>query len=704
MSTNLNMPISKILPRHLERWALVYLRQSTAQQLVRNQESTRLQYALRDRALALGWEANRIEVIDDDLGRSGISAEGRPGFQRLVAEVGLDHVGIIVGLEMSRFARSCRDWHQLLEICALFGTLIADLDGVYDPADHNDRLLLGLKGTISEAELYLVKRRLLDGRLAKAQRGELGKSIPIGYHRRPSGEVIKDPDEQARAIVETIFEQFEQLGTTTGVMRYLKEHGLRMPVRERSGPQMGELAWQRPVRMTLTAMLKNPMYSGAYVYGRRAVDPRLKTPGRPGTGIRLVPQEKWKVLLPGRFPAYITWEQYQRNQELMFANRPQHTGTARQGEAMLVGLIYCGRCGRRMRPAYGERRFQYLCVQAKSVWLDPLCQSLTGAVLDAEIERQVLEALKPAALEVSLAVAADLEAKRAKEERLWGQKLERAKYESERAQRHYYAVEPENRLVARTLEGNWEEKLQALRQMEEEYHRHRAQAPVGLTPGERERIQTLAEDIPGLWHAPQTTWAHRKEIVRQLIDRVTVAVVGESERVQVVTSWAGGHETRTEIVRPVRNLNQLSYLNAMLDRVQALREAGESSRTIAQKLNEEHWRPAKRRCTFTPEMVRQMLCRRGLTRKGKKRKPVLPDLGPDDWTLEALASELALPLSTIYTWVHRGWVQARKDSKRPSRWIIHAEASDLEQLRILRVTRPQQRNAIRQASGKTGGA
>ena len=344
------MPSSKVLGRHLERWALVYVRQSTVQQVNRNQESTRLQYALQDRALALGWETSRVVVIDDDLGRSACSAEGRPGFQRLVAEVGLDHVGVLLGIEMSRFARSCRDWHQLLEICALFGTLIADLDGVYDPSNYNDRLLLGLKGTMSEAELHILKRRMLDGRTAKAQRGELVVRVPIGYVQRPSGEVVKDPDEQAQAFVETVFEQFARIGTVYGVQRYLKDHGLNVPVRERFGPKTGELAWSRPSHTTLANILKHPMYVGAYVFGRRAVDKRREKPGRPGTGIRLLAQEDWQVFLPDRYPFYITWEQYLRNQDQFRANRPSNLGVARQGRSLLPGLIRCGKCGRRMRP------------------------------------------------------------------------------------------------------------------------------------------------------------------------------------------------------------------------------------------------------------------------------------------------------------------------------------------------------------------
>src|SRR5438874_1076091 len=302
----------KIQRRHRDRLAVVYIRQSTPQQVDRHQESTRLQYALVDRALQFGWSRDMIVVIDDDQGRSGSTIEGRLGFQRLVAEVGLGHVGLVLGIEMSRLARSCRDWHQLLEICALFDTLIADADGVYDPASYNDRLLLGLQGTMSEAVLHMLKARMLEGRRAKARRGELGKPVPMGYLRRPSGEVVLDPDEQAQATIRLVFDLFERFRTVGKVMRYLVEHDVRMPVRVRKGPSKGELEWHRVNRASLHNLFANPIYAGAYVYGVRPTDRRRQKPGRPSTGRRAARVETAEVFLSDRLPAYITWEQYQR--------------------------------------------------------------------------------------------------------------------------------------------------------------------------------------------------------------------------------------------------------------------------------------------------------------------------------------------------------------------------------------------------------
>src|SRR6201996_2543146 len=342
----------KIRREHRDRLAIVYIRQSTMQQVERHQESTRLQYGLVERALQFGWIRERVVVIDDDLGRSGAAAAINPGFQRLVAEVGLGRVGLVLGIEMSRLARSCRDWHQLLEICALFDTLIADVDGVYDPANYNDRLLLGLKGTMSEAELHILQARMLAGRNAKARRGDLGKPLPMGYLRRPSGEVALDPDEQAQSVIRLVFDLFDRLRTVSGVLRYLVQNDIKMPVRLTGGPGKGELEWRRPSRPSLGDLFSNPIYAGVYVYGVRPIDRRRHKPGHPSSGRRPPRPENAEVFLPDRLPAYITWEQFQRNQEQIISNRTRERGPTRAGAALLSGLIVCGRCGLRMTATY----------------------------------------------------------------------------------------------------------------------------------------------------------------------------------------------------------------------------------------------------------------------------------------------------------------------------------------------------------------
>jgi len=419
----------KIRPEHRDRAAVVYVRQSSRQQVLEHSESTRLQYALAERAAALGWARSRIVVIDDDLGVSAATADARAGFARLVTEVTMGRVGIVLGIEMSRLARTGRDWHQLLELCSLSGVLLADPDGIYDPGFYNDRLLLGLKGTMSEAELYLIRQRMLSGKLAKAERGALAIPLPIGYVRRPSGEVALDPDEQARHVVRLIFDTFARLGTLNGVLRYLVEHQVQLPVRVHGGPAKGEIEWRRPTRETLQIMLHNPVYAGYYAYGRRQVEPRRKVPGRPSTGRVVKDSDEWLVLLPGRMPAYITPGQYEANVARMAANRQTAAtpGAPRDGSALLSGLLRCGRCDGEHRmpvryhtPSSRNPAHGYVCAYEQvNYGTGRSCQHIAGPALDAYVTRQVLDALAPAALEVSLAAAAQTEAERAMLDKLW---------------------------------------------------------------------------------------------------------------------------------------------------------------------------------------------------------------------------------------------------------------------------------------------
>jgi DNA invertase Pin-like site-specific DNA recombinase len=678
----------KIQSSHLKRLAVVYVRQSTLQQVERHQESTRLQYALKDRAIELGWSPAQVLVIDEDLGRSGASAEGRPGFQRLVAEVGLDHIGIVLGIEISRLARSSRDWYQLLEVCALFSTLIGDGDGLYDPQTYNDRLLLGLKGTMSEAELHILKQRMLEGKRAKARRGELKTLLPMGYLRDLAGNVIKDPDAQARGVIETIFVQFERRGTLNGVLRYLVEHQLELPYRVISGPQTGQLQWRRPNRVTLSNLLHNPIYAGAYVYGRRPTDPRRRQPGRPSTGRMVAGPEQWQVLLKDRLPAYISWTQYEANLRQLAANTAQAGGVVRQGPSLLSGRLVCGRCGLTMATQYTNNGtgLRYVCSREAVDYGAPLCQSLSGASLDALITRLVLDALEPAALEISLQVAEDLEGERARHHAEWQQRLERAHYEAERAARQYQAVEPEHRLVARTLEAHWEAALTAEAQLQAHYTRFQASEPRTLSEAERARIRQLAADIPALWKAPTTTPAERQAILRQLLERVIVTIIDDSEHVGVEVHWVGGHRTRTHLVRPVARLEQLSYYPALVARVLALHEAGRRCPEIAAQLNAEGWRPAKRRATFNGPMVANLLAHQGVP-AGVSHTPSAPwpERDPHEWSLPELARTLEMPSVTLFSWLHKGWLQARQVPRAGlQQWLIWADDAELERLRARR--------------------
>lgn len=674
----------KIQGTHLDRLAIVYVRQSTLKQVYEHQESGRLQYALKDRATALGWSPERVLVIDEDQGHSGASCEGRAGFQRLVAEVGLNHVGLVLGIEMSRLARSNCDWHQLLEICALSHTLIGDAEGVYDPRNYNDRLLLGLKGTMSEAELHILKQRLDAGKWAKARRGELGMPLPMGYVRSPSGDVVKDPDEQAQGVIDLVFAVFERVRTVNGVLQYLMDHQIQFPVRISHGPDTGRLGWTRPSRSTLHTLLHHPIYAGAYVYGRHRKDPGPGRSGQRRTGRTLLPMEEWAVCLKDRLPAYISWEQYERNMHQIAANRlgAPGIGVPRAGSSLLSGLLVCGRCGLRMLTSY-RSGLRYVGDRRHTLYREPVCQSLAGAPVDAAVGDLVLQALHPLALDLSLRVAADLEAERTRLLTHWEQRLERARYESARAHRQYNAVEPENRLVARQLERQWETALQAEAALQEEYDRRVAQQPVPLTQEEREAIRRLAEDIPALWSASTTTAMERQAIVRLLIDQVVLTMQEQSEQVHLEITWAGGHQTALTVIRPVPRLEQLSDYPELVHRAVTLRHDGQTISGIAQMLTTEGWRPAHGGETFTPSMVRRLLARRDARQLGARTGVTegIPKAA-NEWTTDELVELLDMPRVTLYDWIKKGTLTARRTCyQHRTVWLIWADENELARLR-----------------------
>jgi DNA invertase Pin-like site-specific DNA recombinase len=677
---------SKIRPEHRDRLAVVYVRQSSRQQVLEHTESTRLQYALRDRAVGLGWARSRVLVIDDDLGRSAAMADSRPGFARLVTEVTMGRVGLVLGIEMSRLARTGRDWHQLLELCSLSGTLLADPDGVYDPGFYNDRLLLGLKGTMSEAELYLIRQRMASGKLAKAERGELAIAVPIGYLRRRSGEVVFDPDEQAQTVVRLVFDTFTRLGTLNAVLRYLVAHEVQLPVRSHTGLDKGELCWRRPSRETLQIMLHNPIYAGYYAYGRRRVDPRRKTPGRPSTGRVVRDKDEWLVLLPDRMPAYLSVEQYEANQARLATNRQiaAAPGAPRAGSALLAGLLHCGLCGgHRMTVQYhsgpGPATHSYGCAYLPvNYGTGDRCQHIAGPALDDYVTSQALAAVAPAALEVSLSAAAQAEAERSTMDTLWRQRVERARYAADRARRQYQLAEPENRLVARQLEKDWEATLVDADRLDHEYQRFRDSRPVTLSPAERDAIRALAAHLPAVWLAGTTTVEDRKQILRTVIEKITVAVVGDSERVDVTIRWAGGHQTTGQAVRPVARMDQLSYFPRLLARITELAEAGQTTRQIADRLNAEGFRPAKRTTRFGPAQILTLINQHGLRLPAARRGPAPPELGEHEWTVTQLASALGMPTATVYNWIYRGWLTGRRTGDH---WIITADQHELQRLR-----------------------
>jgi DNA invertase Pin-like site-specific DNA recombinase len=678
LNPGLGRSAPKIQDHHRARLAIVYVRQSSPHQVLEHRESRERQYALVHQAVALGWPQDRVLVFDEDQGQSSKRADSRAGFQRLVAEVTMNHVGLVLGLDMSRLARADMDWHRLFELSAFSQTLLGDEDGVYDANDPNDRLLLGLKGMLSEAELFTMRNRLERGKLNKAERGELFVNVPMGYVKLPSGQLDRDPDEQVQAIVRLLFDKFDELGTVWGVFRYLLRYNLRLGFRVQRGGRRGQLEWRQPALPSLYGIFRNPIYAGAYAYGRRRLDRR-----RPGKAkARWVAMAEWTVLIRDRLPAYITWERYVANQERKQQNRSSATsvGVARRGVALLTGLLVCGRCGRRLQASYRVTgKAYYSCDRHLEAGTAPRCTGLAASVVDDLVAAEVLHALEPAALELSLQAVEDVEKERQRLDRQWRHQLERARYEVERAERQYQAVEPENRLVARTLEKHWEETLQHAASIQEDYDRFLQERPQALSTEARRRIQALAEDLPGLWHATTTTAADRKEMIRCLVERVVVQVRKDSEHVPVTIHWQGGFRSEHHVVRPVRRYTQLEGLEQLLDRIAQWRREGHSAAAIAAKLNEAGYRTPKRRREFTGEMVRQLLSRRGLANE----KRLVDQLGPGEWWLSELAEELGLSTLKLRDWVVQGWLHGRQTPAQ-GLWIVWADRDELKRLRKLK--------------------
>jgi DNA invertase Pin-like site-specific DNA recombinase len=681
----------KITDEHLVRLAIVYVRQSTQQQVLEHRESTARQYALVDRAAALGWPAAAVQVIDEDQGHSGSSAEGRSGFQRLLAEISSNRVGLILGLEMSRLARSCKDWHALLELCAIYRTLLADADGLYDPSHYNDRLLLGLKGTMSEAELHILKSRLQQGMWNKAARGAVLNHAPIGYVRTPAGDFVVDPDEQVQTVVRLVFQQFQRRGSVNGLLQWLVRHDVKLPVRPHFGVNRGELEWRRPNRVTLLNLLHHPIYAGAYRWGHREVDPRKKVPGRPTTGRTFHSHDACRVLIHNRFPAYIPWDEFENNQRKLAENSAlgKMLSAPRHGPSVLAGLVVCGRCGQRMLVSYSNtsavKTLRYSCLREAIDYGGEACQSLSGAVLESLVVERILQAVSPASLELSLAATADIQRERQRLDDHWQQRLARSRYEVEQLRRQYAAVDPEYRLVARELERRWDEALRADEQLQADYVRFQRDCPTQLSPRESEQIRELSQDLPALWRADTTTPEDRQRVARLLLEQVTVTIEGQTDRVDMELRWAGGFVSRLALSRPVQTYEQLSNYDELVARIGALRAQRNTLSEIAETLHTEGFHPPKRSPRFTKAILSGFLRDRGV-HTGPLPRSVTDGqhLEPDEWWLADLAAELAMPIATLHRWQRVGWVTSRKVTEAGGRWAIYADADELHRLRRLR--------------------
>lgn len=545
----------KITANHLSRQSIVYLRQSSAAQVEHNRESTERQYALAGRAADLGWSAERISVIDEDLGLSGSGSVPRSGFARLTAEVALGHVGLVLGLEVSRLARNNADWHRLIDLCGLTDTLIGDADGIYHPSLFNDRLLLGLKGTMSEAELHVLRARLDGGIRNKAARGELRRGLPVGFvWGEADGEVRFHPDEAVVTAIRNVFSRFAETGSARRVWLWFRSERLTFPLQMYQG---GAIRWVDASYTAIHHVLTNPVYAGAYAYGKTRQETTLDAAGLRRKRIRRLPRCEWQVLIPQHHPGFIDWQTYEANQARLASNtqpKPHHRGGAvREGGALLQGLASCGHCGRRLHTHYRGRNAApgYHCagkilVEGRGTY----CLNVGGLQIDEAVVQAFIAALAPAQLAATLAAAERLEADRDAALKQWRLGVERASYEAARAERRYRAVDPDNRLVARGLEREWEQSLNALEAAKVELARRERERPYVLTPQERERLLALGPDLSVVWHASTTTPRDRKELLRTLLDEVIIKVERDKAAANLIMRWKGGALSEIDLALP----------------------------------------------------------------------------------------------------------------------------------------------------------
>lgn len=641
----------KVNAGHLKRNAYLYIRQSTPRQVLENTESTKRQYALRQRAIALGWHADRIVLIDSDLGHSAALAADREGFQRLVSEVGIGRAGLVIGLEVSRLARNSSDWHRLLEICALTDTLILDEEGLYDPNNFNDRLLLGLKGAMSEAELHVMQARMRGSLLNKARRGELHVPLPIGLVYDAQGQVVLDPDQQVQQSIRFLFQSFCRLGSACAVVRAFREAKLLFPHRLRGGPQNGELVWQGLDFAQTLFVLHNPRYAGAFAYGKTR---RRKTVD--GVHQRKLPQEEWHTLLPGAHSGYITWEEYQENQRRLRENAhalgsERREGPPREGPALLQGLAICGICGGRMNVAYHVRAFRpgrsvphYFC-QGRSVDTpQPICQWVPGIPVDQAVGDLLLEIMTPVTIDITLAVQQELQVRLEEADRLRKQHVERARYEAELAHQRYLRVHPDHRLVADSLEADWNRKLCTLQEAQQQYERESQKDRLAVDEELRTRLHMLATDFPRLWRDPNTPHRERKRLARLLLEDITLI---KREQILLYIRFPGGITRTLELPLPLKAKLTPPSVVAEIDRLLD----HHSCQAIADNLNSRGFTPGYGK-PFHGRMIARIAKDHGLKTRWKR----LRERGM--LTLDEMGKHLGICADQVKAWRAVGLLRA----------------------------------------------
>jgi DNA invertase Pin-like site-specific DNA recombinase len=654
----------KVQPSHQSRQAVIYIRQSDPKQVRQNRESGHNQRALRGRVLELGWRTDQIVLVDEDQGRSAKHTAGRDAFQKLAADVGLRKVGIIVGYEVSRLSRNCADWYRLLDLCALFDTLLADADGVYNPRDFNDRLLLGMKGTLSEAELHSLRLRLDAGRLSKAARGELVQHLPTGLLRDANGIPRLDPDQSVQDRIRLVFTKFHELGSAQKVLRYMGTNGLKLPRRQTSGLYSGQVLWKEPNSAMLLSLLKNPAYAGAFAYGQRIADPARQIPGRPATGRIRQPPARWLALVKDVYPAYITWEEHERilatieeNQQKM-TERLTRKQAIRGGVALLTGLVRCGRCGHAMQVAYKDNRFQYICRVASSHYSKTNCQYLTGAPIDEAVVQEFFRVLQPAEIDALERVNAKQAAHQRELEIHLEQEVRRLEYVAQRAERQYDSVDPENRLIASTLERRWEEALSELEQARVRLAELKAQSPppVAIPADLRAAFTDVGRRLPELWE--RLSAEARKTLLRTLVTGVNLNR-DEAGVVRIRIAWRGGLVSERTVGVPGFSFRGTDRERHVLARIRQLVDTGQDDTAIAEHLNREGYRPC-RGPSFTRAIVLKLRCRhqvlRGLERLRRGERP-------PGYTLRDMARLIGVDPSWISHRISRGQILLEKDAR-----------------------------------------
>lgn len=664
-----------VTPFHLARKALIYIRQSTPHQVLSNQESLRLQYALQQQALNLGWRAEDIEIIDADLGLTATSAQHREGFKELISRVTLGQVGIILSYEVTRLSRNCSDWYPLLDLCGYKNCLIADRDGVYDPGTPNGRLLLGLKGQLSELELHTIRARMTAGLLNKAQRGELALQLPTGLVRDERGRVQKDPDQEVQDRLALVFSAFLRLKAACRVLRFFNEQQLRLPRRHRDG----DLVWKKPTVAAILFILKNPAYAGAFVYGRSRTtrDPTGQT-----TTKRL-PIEQWRIRVNDVYPAYISWETFEQIQAMIQDNyaeydRNKTRGIPRPGVALLHGLVYCGECGHKMVVQYrGSPR--YICNYLRQQYGVPVCQNIPTEDLDAAVVQAFFQALTPIELDAYTRALAVQNEREEQLQRAQRQQVERLRYEAALAQRQFQRVDPDNRLVAAELEKRWEEALGTLKQAEEQLPRTPV-APLLPLPEElKEAFLAIGQKLPQLWAQPVLTNSHKKALLRCLIDKV---VVHRATRdcLQARIVWRGGATTTLSIPIPVGSWTDLAKAEEMEQIIVDLSTTGLLDEEIAAQLTAQGHRSPMCQQEVLPSTVKIIRLQHGIM---QKRSQSHPRHIAGYLTVPQLAQRLDISTHWVYDRIHNGTIEIAKDPKT-GLYLFPDEPATLERFQNLR--------------------